>query len=122
MQLLQRCCILQRCRHCCVIITVTQQSPQPVLSPSYPCVPTAPSAQPPQPPRPPQQILGVFSQLLATMMDVLPIQRKGWLSDAETVNRFTRRPQTVMDALVLAQSDLILGVTTALTGALILGG
>lgn len=49
-------------------------------------------------------------------MAVLPIQREGWLSDNDALRRFTRRPQTIVDALYLSQKDLILGFLSAFAG------
>ena len=62
------------------------------------------------------QMLGVFPRLLGGFMAVLPLQRSGWLSDGETMERLARRPETTIDALYLAQRDLVLGLATALAG------
>lgn len=53
---------------------------------------------------------------MATLMAVLPLQREGPMSDGETIQRFAQRPQTVVDALYLAQVDLLLGCTAGLVG------
>lgn len=62
------------------------------------------------------QIIGVVSRVLGALMAVLPVQREGWLSDNETLRRFMRRPQTVVDALYLSQKDFVIGFMSALAG------
>ena len=61
-------------------------------------------------------MLGAFARATTAFMVVLPTQREGWLSDAETLSRFAQRPQTVVDALYLAQKDVIMGLAAALAG------
>lgn len=50
-------------------------------------------------------------------MAMLPVQREGLLSDNEALRRYTRRPQTIVDALYLSQKDFIMGFMGALAGA-----
>lgn len=57
-----------------------------------------------------------MSRFLGALMALLPIQREGWLSDNDALRRFTRRPQTIVDALYLSQKDLILGFLAAFAG------
>ncbi|MEW5296934.1 MAG: hypothetical protein WDW36_000180 [Sanguina aurantia] len=56
------------------------------------------------------QMVSVFSQTLLALMSVLPTQREGKLSDSSTLARYAIKPQTVSDALYLAQKDILLGL------------
>lgn len=55
-------------------------------------------------------MISVFSQTLLALMSVLPTQRDGKLSDSSTLARYAIKPQTVSDALYLAQKDIVLGL------------
>lgn len=62
------------------------------------------------------QMLGVLPRMLASLMAFLPVQREGWLSDSETLQRMTARPQTLVDALYSSNRDFLHALTLALAG------
>lgn len=62
------------------------------------------------------QIIGTISRVMVTTLAVLPVQREGYLSDNDAVRRFMRRPNTIVDGIILGQKDLVLGYMAALAG------
>lgn len=62
------------------------------------------------------QIVGTISRVMVTSLSVLPVQREGWLSDNETVRRFMRRPNTVVDGFFMSQMDMMMGYLAGLAG------
>jgi len=62
------------------------------------------------------QIIGTLSRVFITVMTVLPLQREGWLSDNEAMRRAMRRPNTIVDGIILGHKDFLLGCMAALAG------
>ncbi len=65
---------------------------------------------------PHHQVIGVFSRAMCALMVALPPRfsiDSVTLADSEAARRFTLKPQTFIDALYLAQKDLLHGFMAA---------